>query len=94
MDRSIHCCTSRASEGRGSSLTLGKVREREPLLMVTWRKAETVWKSCTESQSSVLGSARPAEFDGVEGIARSWGDCSFVVTAHAGQGRGSRNRND
>jgi hypothetical protein len=88
MDRSADCCTSRASEGRGSSLTLGKIRERDTLLMVIWRKAELVWKIRMDSQSPALGIASPGEFDCLAGYRSLWGEHSFVVTAHAGQARG------
>jgi hypothetical protein len=42
---------------------LGKIREREMLLMVFWRKAELVWKFYAGLQSSGSGSAHLEEFE-------------------------------
>jgi hypothetical protein len=49
-------------------LTLGKIRERDTLLIVIWRKAEWVWRIYAESQSSALGIAPLEEFDGLKEI--------------------------
>jgi hypothetical protein len=64
----MYCCTSRASEGRGSSLTLGKIWERDTRPMTsTRRKVKVGWRLHTELQPAVLGMEALEEIERFQG---------------------------
>jgi hypothetical protein len=62
MDGSTECCTSRASEGRGSSLTFGKTFQQAMLHGESLgKRCDAMWRGVQSQSTRSLLAARVAE---------------------------------